>query len=61
MLFGGKNPNLYSVDFIGKSMWCPEQKMEKLMETEDPPMDPFCAELSENRGKQLRVTNAEER
>lgn len=42
-------------------MWCPEQKMEKLMETEDPPMDPFCAELSENRGKQLWVTNAEER
>ncbi|POI27721.1 hypothetical protein CIB84_008531 [Bambusicola thoracicus] len=61
MLLGGKNRNLYSVDFIGKSMWCPEQKMEKLMETEDPPVDPFCVELSENRGKQLRVTNAEER
>lgn len=61
MLLGGKKPNLYSVDFIGKSMRCPEQKMEKLMETEDPPMDPFSAELPENRGKQLWVTNAEER
>ncbi|XP_042695197.1 centromere protein J [Centrocercus urophasianus] len=46
---------------LGKSMRCPEQKMEKLTETEDPPMDPFSAELSENRGKQLWVTNAEER
>lgn len=42
-------------------MRCPEQKMEKLIETEDPPMDPFSAELPENRGKQLWVTNAEER
>ncbi|XP_072205489.1 centrosomal P4.1-associated protein [Excalfactoria chinensis] len=46
---------------LGKSMWCPEQQMEKLTETEDPPMDPFCAELSENTEKELRVTNAEER
>ncbi|XP_015707679.1 centromere protein J-like [Coturnix japonica] len=45
----------------GKSTWCPEQKMEKLMETEDPPMDPFCAELSESTEKDLWVTNAEER
>lgn len=42
-------------------MWCPEQKMEKLMQTEDPPVDPFSVELSEIRGKQLWVTNAEER
>ncbi|XP_010727344.1 LOW QUALITY PROTEIN: centromere protein J-like [Meleagris gallopavo] len=46
---------------LGKSMWCPEQKMEKLMQAEDPPVDPFSAELSEIRGKQLWVTNAEER
>ncbi|XP_021235616.1 centromere protein J isoform X2 [Numida meleagris] len=46
---------------LGKNTWCPEQKMEKITETEDPHMDPFCVELSENRGKQLRVTNAEER
>ncbi|XP_065586154.1 centromere protein J [Cyrtonyx montezumae] len=46
---------------LGKSTWCPEQKMENLRESEDPHMDPFCADLSENRGKQLWVTNAEER
>lgn len=47
-------------------MWCPEQKMEKVTEAEDPHNDPLCvegADLSEksSRGKQLWVTDTEER
>ncbi|XP_075274749.1 centrosomal P4.1-associated protein isoform X4 [Opisthocomus hoazin] len=49
----------------GKNMWCPEQKMEILMESEDNHIDPLCvesADLSENcsEGKDL-WTNTEER
>ncbi|XP_075577797.1 centrosomal P4.1-associated protein isoform X4 [Pelecanus crispus] len=49
----------------GKSMWCPEQKMEILMESEDCHIDPLyveSADISENssRGKHL-WTNTEER
>ncbi|XP_032036453.1 centromere protein J isoform X2 [Aythya fuligula] len=51
---------------LGKNMWCPEQRMEKITEAEDPHNDPLCvegADLSEksSRGKQLWVTNTEER
>ncbi|NWX52687.1 CENPJ protein, partial [Steatornis caripensis] len=50
---------------LGKSVWCPEQKMEILMESEDHHIDPLCvesADLSENSigGKHLWTT-AEER
>ncbi|XP_074788262.1 centrosomal P4.1-associated protein [Athene noctua] len=50
---------------LGKNMWCPEQKMEILMESEDHHIDPLCvesADLSENSsgGKHL-WTNTEER
>ncbi|XP_010154794.1 PREDICTED: centromere protein J, partial [Eurypyga helias] len=50
---------------LGKSMWCPEQKMEILMESEDHDIDPLCVEhveASENSsgGKHL-WTNTEER
>lgn len=46
-------------------MWCAEQKMEILMESEDHHIDPVCVEsanLSDNssRGKPL-WTNTEER
>ncbi|XP_040440000.1 centromere protein J isoform X1 [Falco naumanni] len=49
----------------GKNMWCPEQKMEILMESDDDHIDPLCvknADLSENssRGKHL-WTDTEER
>ncbi|XP_051635063.1 centromere protein J isoform X1 [Manacus candei] len=49
----------------GKNMWCPEKKMELLMESEDNPIDSLCvgiADLSENSsgGEHLR-TNTEER
>nr|XP_047903013.1 centromere protein J [Anser cygnoides] len=51
---------------LGKNLWCPEKKMEKITEAEDPHDDPLCvegADLSEksSRGKQLWVTNTEER
>ncbi|XP_035182604.1 centromere protein J isoform X2 [Oxyura jamaicensis] len=51
---------------LGKNMWCPEQKMEKIMEVEDPHIEPLCVERAElceksSRGKQLWVTNIEER
>uniref|UniRef100_A0A8C4UP20 Centrosomal P4.1-associated protein n=1 Tax=Falco tinnunculus TaxID=100819 RepID=A0A8C4UP20_FALTI len=50
---------------LGKNMWCPEQKMEILMESDDDHIDPLCvknADLSENssRGKHL-WTDTEER
>ncbi|XP_019327641.1 PREDICTED: centromere protein J [Aptenodytes forsteri] len=50
---------------LGKNMWCPEQKMEVLTESEDHHIDPLCVEssdLSENSsgGKHL-WTNTEER
>ncbi|XP_071591230.1 centrosomal P4.1-associated protein isoform X1 [Heliangelus exortis] len=50
---------------LEKSMWCPEQKMEILMGSEDPHIDSSCvgsADLSENfiGGKHLS-TNTEER
>lgn len=46
-------------------MWCPEKKMELIMESEDNHMDPLgvgSADVSENSsgGEQL-LTNAEER
>ncbi|XP_009475103.1 PREDICTED: centromere protein J [Nipponia nippon] len=49
----------------GKNMWCPEKKMEILMESEDHHIDPLCvesADLPENSsgGKHL-WTNTEER
>ncbi|KAM6098984.1 centrosomal P4.1-associated protein isoform 2-T6 [Theristicus caerulescens] len=49
----------------GKNMWCPEKKMEILMESEDHHIDPLCvesADLPENSsgGKDL-WTNTEER
>lgn len=66
LLWGEKQQQRYSINFVGKNMWCPEQKMEKIMEAEDPHDDPLCVEgtdLSEksSRGKQLWVTNTEER
>ncbi|XP_071660055.1 centrosomal P4.1-associated protein isoform X2 [Patagioenas fasciata] len=50
---------------LGKNIWCPEQKMEILMDSEDHHIDPLrveSADLSENssRGKHL-WTNTEER
>lgn len=53
------------INFAGKNIWCPEQKMEILMESEDHHIDPLrveSADLSENtsRGKHL-WTNTEER
>ncbi|XP_010570912.1 PREDICTED: centromere protein J [Haliaeetus leucocephalus] len=49
----------------GKNMWCPEQKMEILMESEDNHVDPLCvesADLSENSsGRKHLWTNTEER
>ncbi|XP_013817657.1 centromere protein J isoform X1 [Apteryx mantelli] len=50
----------------GKNMWCPEQKMEKSVESKDCHIDHACvgsADFSENSGaeKQLWVTNTEER
>ncbi|KAJ7416252.1 centromere protein J [Pitangus sulphuratus] len=50
---------------LGKNMWCPEKKMELLMESEDNHIDSSCvgsADLSENSsgGEHLR-TNTEER
>ncbi|XP_075347075.1 centrosomal P4.1-associated protein isoform X2 [Mycteria americana] len=49
----------------GKNMWCPEQKMEILMESEDHHIDPLCAEradLSENSSREKQLwTNTEER
>ncbi|XP_063195267.1 centromere protein J [Chroicocephalus ridibundus] len=49
----------------GKNMWCPEQKMEILMESEDHHIDPLCvesADLSENPGGGKDLwTNTEER
>ncbi|XP_052668858.1 centromere protein J isoform X1 [Harpia harpyja] len=50
---------------FGKNMWCPEQKMEILMESEDNHIDPLCvesADLSENSSGQKHLwTNTEER
>ncbi|XP_010071741.1 PREDICTED: centromere protein J [Pterocles gutturalis] len=62
------NDNLSGVSACekqGKTMWCPEQKMEILMESEDHHTDPLLvesADLSENSsgGKHL-WTNTEER
>ncbi|KFO72884.1 Centromere protein J, partial [Cuculus canorus] len=50
-----KNP---SINFVGRNMWCPEQKMETLMDGEEHDIDPLCvesADLSENSsgGKHL--------
>ncbi|XP_032847046.2 centromere protein J isoform X2 [Tyto alba] len=49
----------------GKNMWCPEQKVEILMESEDLHIDPLCvesADLSENSsGGNHLWTNTEER
>ncbi|XP_009701196.1 PREDICTED: centromere protein J [Cariama cristata] len=49
----------------GKNMWCPEQKMEILTESEDHRIDPLCVEianLSENSsGRKHLWTNTEER
>lgn len=46
-------------------MWCPEQKMEILMESEGNHIDPLCvesADLSENSSGQKHLwTNTEER
>ncbi|XP_032847048.2 centromere protein J isoform X5 [Tyto alba] len=50
---------------LGKNMWCPEQKVEILMESEDLHIDPLCvesADLSENSsGGNHLWTNTEER
>ncbi|XP_074996101.1 centrosomal P4.1-associated protein isoform X1 [Calonectris borealis] len=50
---------------LGKNMWCPEQKMEILTESEDHHIDPLCvesADLSENSSGGKRLwTNTEER
>uniref|UniRef100_A0A8C0F668 Centrosomal P4.1-associated protein n=1 Tax=Bubo bubo TaxID=30461 RepID=A0A8C0F668_BUBBB len=50
---------------LGKNMWCPEQKMEILMESEDHHIDPLrveSADLSENSsGGQHLWNNTEER
>ncbi|XP_069739536.1 centromere protein J [Phaenicophaeus curvirostris] len=50
---------------LGRNMWCPEQKMETSVETEDCDIDPLCAEsadLSENSsGRKHLWTPTEER
>ncbi|KAM6341883.1 centrosomal P4.1-associated protein isoform 2-T2 [Podargus strigoides] len=50
---------------LGKTKWCPEQKMEILMESEDHHIDPFCVESTDvsedSRGGLELWTNTEER
>lgn len=54
-----------SINFTGKNVWCPEQKVDILMEGEDQHRDPLCVErtdLSENSsGGKHFWTNTEER
>lgn len=65
LLLGWKTPN-NSVAFTGKNLWCPEKKMELLMESEDNHTDHILGvgstDVSENScgGEQL-LTNVEER
>ncbi|XP_066031922.1 centromere protein J isoform X3 [Chamaea fasciata] len=50
---------------LGKNVWCPEKKMELIMESEDNHMDPLgveSADVSENsRGGERFLANTEER